>query len=66
MLMIKITDPNAGVIDWPVILNSLRIVSTNLITITKFIKDRKDIMFKSIILLPKFFSEDVDLEIKVS
>ena len=29
-------------LDWPLILNNLRIVSTNLISITKSIKDKKD------------------------
>lgn len=51
--------------DWTTILNSLRIVSTNLISISKFIKDKKDMTLKTYILVPKHFSEDVDAELKV-
>ena len=50
-------------LDWPLILNNLRIVSTNLISITKFIKDKKDA--KSSIIWPKKISEEIDLSIKV-
>jgi hypothetical protein len=51
-------------LDWPLILNNLRIVSTNLISITKSIKDKKDSILKSSILLPKHFSEEIDYAIK--
>lgn len=51
-------------LDWPLILNSLRIVSTNLISITKFIKDKKDSVLKSSIVVPKHFSEEIDYTIK--
>jgi hypothetical protein len=64
MLLIKINSENVETIDWPAILNSLRIVSTNLISISKFIRDKKDMLLKSVILMPKFFSEDIDPEIK--
>ena len=52
--------------DWTTILNSLRIVSTNLISISKFIKDKKEMTLKTYILVPKQFSEDVDPELKVT
>jgi hypothetical protein len=51
--------------DWLTILNSMRIVSTDLISISKFIKDKKEMMLKSCILVPKQFSEDIDIELKV-
>ena len=51
--------------DWLTILNSMRIVSTDLISISKFIRDKKELMLKSCILVPKQFSEDVDPELKV-
>lgn len=51
--------------DWLTILNSMRIVSTDLISISKFIKDKRELMLKSCILVPKQFSEDIDTELKV-
>lgn len=50
--------------DWITILNKLRIASTNLISISKFIKDKRDTMNKTSILVPKHFSEDVDPELQ--
>ncbi len=52
-------------LDWLTLLNSMRIVSTDLISISKFIRDKKELMLKSCILVPKQFSEDVDPELKV-
>ena len=65
-LLIKIGPENSmqNKLDWPLILNNLRIVSTNLISITKFVKDRKDTLLKSSIVLPKNFSEEIDYAIK--
>ena len=51
--------------DWLTILNSMRIVSTDLISISKYIKDKRELMLKSCILVPKQFSEDIDPELKV-
>lgn len=51
--------------DWLTILNSMRIVSTDLISISKFIKDKRELMLKSCILVPKQFSEDIDTDLKV-
>ena len=51
--------------DWLTLLNSMRIVSTDLISISKFIRDKKELMLKSCILVPKQFSEDVDQDLKV-
>jgi hypothetical protein len=64
MLLYKINTENYEQIDWPAILNSLRIVSTNLISISKLVRDKRDLMLKSVILLPKFWSEDIDPELK--
>ena len=67
MLLVKLNDVDASRnCDWPAILNSLRIVSTNLISISKLVRDKRDIMFKSLVLLPKLCSEDVDHHIQVS
>ena len=70
MLLIKIGSSEMalgpeGQTDWPTLLNSLRIVSTDLISICKFIKDKKEMMLRSCVLMPKNFSEDVDSELKV-
>lgn len=53
-------------VDWPFVLNNLRIASTNLISISKFLKDKREVLLKTSILMPKFFSEDVDPELKVT
>ena len=55
---------HANQTDWLTLLNSMRIVSTDLISISKFIKDKKELMLKACILVPKQFSEDVDPELK--
>ena len=68
MLLVKIENEQfllENQTDWTMILNSLRIVSTNLISISKFIKDKKEMTLKTYILVPKQFSEDVDPELKV-
>ena len=51
--------------DWTNILNNLKIVSTYLISISKFIKDKREMTLKTYILVPKQFSEEVDPELKV-
>ena len=68
MLLVKIENEQfllENQTDWTMILNSLRIVSTNLISISKFIKDKKEMNLKTYILVPKMFSEEVDPELKV-
>jgi hypothetical protein len=68
MLLVKIENEQfllENQTDWTMILNSLRIVSTNLISISKFIKDKKEMTLKTYILVPKMFSEEVDPELKV-
>jgi len=57
---------NENQLDWLTLLNSMRIVSTDLVSISKFIRDKKELMLKSCILVPKQFSEDVDPELKVT
>jgi hypothetical protein len=51
--------------DWPTIFNNLRIVSTNLISISKSIRDKKEFLLKMSVVLPTKFSEDVDPELQV-
>ena len=61
MLLVKIENEQfllENQTDWTMILNSLRIVSTNLISISKFIKDKKEMTLKTYILVPKMFSEE--------
>ena len=60
-----ISQPSDPQLDWPHILINLRIVSTNLILITKYIKEKRDPLLKSSVIVPKYFSEDVDNSIKV-
>ena len=50
--------------DWQTIFNNLRIASTNLISISKSIKDKKEMLLKTSVVLPINFSEDVDLELQ--
>ncbi len=63
-LLFKLSSENYEQIDWPAIFNSLRIVSTNLISISKLVRDKKDLMLKSVILMPKFWSEDIDPDLR--
>jgi hypothetical protein len=51
--------------DWPTIFNNLRIVSTNLISISKSIRDKKEFLLRTSVVLPIKFSEDVDPELQV-
>jgi hypothetical protein len=52
-------------LDWPTTLNSLRMISANLISISKFIRDKREILLKTSVVVPKYFSEDIDQELKV-
>ena len=52
--------------DWQSIFNSLRIVSTNLISISKSIRDKKEALLRTSVVLPIAFSEDVDPELQVN
>lgn len=60
--------------DWPTILNSLRIISANLISISNFLRDKIDkrddkrellVMLKTSIVVPKHYSEEIYPELKV-
>ena len=51
--------------DWPMIFNNLRIVSTNLISISKSIRDKKEVLLRTSVVLPVKFSEDVNQELQV-
>ncbi len=52
-------------VDWPSIFNSLRIISTNLISISKSVRDKKEALLRTSVVLPIGFSEDVDPELQV-
>lgn len=62
-------------VDWPTILNSLKIISANLISISNSLRDKSDkrddhkreLLFglKTSILFPKHYSEDVYADLKV-
>ncbi|RNA32977.1 mediator of RNA polymerase II transcription subunit 8 [Brachionus plicatilis] len=55
-------------VDWLSILNSLRIASTNLISISNFFKhlnrEKRDFSLKTSVVLPKVYSEEVDPELQ--
>lgn len=58
-------DESKMVADWPAIFNSLRIASTNFISISKSVRDKKEFVLKTSLVLPLQFSEDVDPELQV-
>ncbi len=51
--------------DWPTLLNSFAILSSDLITISKVLKDKNAINLKNSVFVPKSFSEDVDQLLQV-
>lgn len=55
-------------VDWLSILSSLRIASTNLISVSNFFKflnrEKRDFSLKTSVVLPKAYSEEVDPELQ--
>jgi mediator of RNA polymerase II transcription subunit 8 len=53
-------------IDWPTLLNSFAIISSDLITISKVLRDKNAANLRNTIFVPKSFSEDVDASLQVN
>lgn len=80
MLLSNLVEPEAmnyeKKVDWPTVLNSLRIISTNLISISNFLRDKSDrrddnkrellLALKTSIVVPKHYSEEVNPELRVT
>ena len=52
-------------LDWPTILNSFGIISSDLIAINKMIKEKNCKDLKNFVFVPRMFSEDVDPNLQV-
>lgn len=54
----------SGTLDWPTVLGVLGILSSDMIKISKFMREKQAFNLKNTVFVPKAFSEDIDPQLQ--